>query len=523
MDTPTWLSLVKVLAPSLTLLAAAGLVAALSARLRSGTIWSQAIAALALVVALILATLQIDHSTSLAGVPLGPVSVSLIELRYSPLTLTWMQLLFLSMAALVLVSPPEAIPISLALVGISAPALMIGSFPALCLTWFLVEVALAAIGPSPATGNTWFPLIFGTAAVLAAFHTSASDEALILSLGSLRPVSWLLLVTGVALRARWWSPATLASGSVLPSIPYITATATGFFTLSHLESTPRGGEVPGWLWLALLLVCIATALLAWGHRRSGIEVVLRSAAALLMPLVLLEAMSLPPAPWIGAAVAHVLVAAAIITVLSRMDLPTWLPTWTSLVVGAIVALTLLPWPILPYGRAMAAALEALSSASPGAAVLLALGAGLPAGALLAAPRYDTGGTAHTSAQLSTTGAALLLSLLSVALVWSLSTTATTSDTALLYAGPSLGAMAMGVLGGFLGLVLAVVDRTGLLAALDSTVPSGIDTAFARAGSWLVTHISATAETVFRFLEGETPLTWAVLIGTAVLILAAGQL
>jgi len=522
-EEPTVLSLVKVLAPSLTLLAAAGLVATMSARSSLGPTWSRAVAALSLLLALLLATLQVDQAAGFAGIPLGPVSVSLIQLRFTPLTLAWMQLLFLGAAALVLVSPPSALPLTLALVGASAPALMVGSFPALCLAWFLVEVTLAAVGPSPATGNAWFPLLFGTAAVLAAFHTSASDEALILSLGSLRPVSWLLLVTGVALRTRWWSPASLASGELLPAAPFLAAVATGFFTLNHLESVPRGGEVSEGLWLIFLLVSLTAALLAWGHRRSGPTAILRSAAGLLLPLILLGTLSLPPSPWVGPAAAQVLAALVGLTVLQRLLRPPWLPAWTITAAGVVVGVTLLPWPVLPYGRAIAATLEALSSTRPAAAVVLALAAGLPAAALLAATRSEDHGETRSPAEVSTSLAALILPLLVAYLAWSLSAAASRSDAALLYSGPSLGALAMAVLGGFVGLVLAVADRASLLLSLDNVLPTGLDVAVVRAGSWLSSRVSAAAETVFRFLEGETPLTWAVLIGAAVLVLAAGQL
>jgi len=517
------LSLLKVLAPSLTLLAAAGLVATLSARSGFGPTWNRAVAALALLLALLLATLQVDRAANFAGVPLGPVSVSLIQLRFTPLSLAWMQVLFLGAAALVLVSPPASLPLTLALVAAATPALMVGSFPALCLTWFLVEVTLAAVGPSPATGNTWFPLLFGTAAVLAAFHTSASDEALILSLGSLRPVSWLLLVSGVGLRLRWWSPASMTSGVLPPAAPFLAAAATGFFTLSHLESTPRGGEVTDWVWLPALLASLAASLMAWGHRRSQPEATLRVGAGLLLPLLLLEAVAIPPAPWVGPAAAHVLAAMVGLTVLKRIQRPMWLPAWVLAAAGLAVAATLLPWPILPYGRAVATALEALSATRPAAAVVLALLAGLPAAALLASIRVEPGDQARTPAELSTSLAALVLPLLVAYLAGTLAASAAASDAALLYSDPSLGAVAMAVLGGFVGLVLAVADRAGLLAPLDTVLPTGMDAALGRGAAWVADHVSAGAETVFRFLEGETPLTWAVLIGGAVLVLAAGQL
>lgn len=521
-EEPTVLSLVKVLAPSLTLLVAAGLVATMSARSGLGATWSRAVAALALLLGAVLATIQLDQSASLAGVPLGPVSVSLIELRLSPLTLAWIQLLFLSAAALALVSPPEALPATLALVGISAPALMVGSFPALCLAWFLVEVALAAVGPSPAGAGTWFPLLFGTGAVLAAFHTSASDEALILSLGSLRPVSWLLLVVGVALRLRWWSPAGLASGSVLPAVPFVVAAGTGFFTLAHLESAPRGGAATEWVWAALLLVTVVSALLAWLHRRSSAATGLWSAAALFLPLILLEALSFPPAPWLGPAAAHVLAVTVAVVVLGRMDRPAWLPSWLLTAAATVAALSLLPWPVFPYGGALASTLEALTVTRPAAAVLLALVAGLPAGAMLAFQGPRSGGVARTTDEVSTALAAVVLTLLAGTLVWTLAASAAQSDAALLYSEPSLGALAMAVLSGFIGLALAAADRAGLLAALETGMPAGIDALLPRAVSWVAAQLSAAAVTVFRFLEGETPLTWAVLIGAAVLILAAGQ-
>ncbi len=522
MEEPTIVSLVKVLAPSLTLLVAAGLVAAMSARASLGATWSRAVAALALLVGAVLATLQVDQSASLAGVPLGPVSVSLIELRLSPLTLAWTQFLFLSAAALVLVSPVSALPATLALVGVSAPALMIGSFPALCLTWFLVEVALAAVGPSPATASTWLPLLFGTGAVLAAFHTSASDEALILSLGSLRPVSWLLLITGVALRLRWWTPTGLASGSMLPAVPFVVAAGTGLFTLVHLESAPRGGLGNQWFCGALLLAAVFSSLLAWLQRRSRAGTGLWSAAALALPLILLQALSFPPAPWLGPAAAHVLAATVAVVVLDHLERPEWFPSRLMSALRILTALSLLPWPVLPYGRALASTLEALAAARPAAAVLLALVAGLPGSALLALKGPRCGGVARTAAEVSTALAAVTLTLLSGVLVWTMAASAGQSDAALLYPDPSLAALAMAVLSGFIGLALAAADRAGLLATLETGIPAGIDSTLPRAVTRLADHLSVAAETVFRFLEGETPLTWAVLIGAAVLILAAGQ-
>jgi hypothetical protein len=523
-EEPTLLAALKLLAPSLILFATAGLVSVPSARAYLSPSRTQAAAVVGVLLALIAAGLQTDTTARLASVPLGPVSAPMIELHLGALSLGWLQLLLLGGAALVLVSPATLAPKALILLAVAAPSLMVGSFPAVCLCWFATELALAFFGaPGPAKGDSRLvTVVLGTGAILGAFHISASDEALVLSLGSLRGASWLLLVAAVGLRLRLWSPAGTQdpdAPELLPMAALLVAGVTGFFTLSHLETTPRPGEAPQWLTLALLVLAVAVGALAWAHRRSWPGVPAWAGAALLATLLLPSALTFPPVAWVGPGAAHVLVALVAYVTLAHVMRPSGLARQLRSLAMAAVAFTLLPWPVLPYGRAMTWTLDVLGDVRPAGAVLLSLVSGLPAAALVAGVRLARDPEAHTTAEKGTAGVALLLTVLTA--VISIGLASPQAGSLLPGVQPSLGALALAALSSLLGLGLAVADSAGILTALDTEELAKRRLAAPR---WLrdaATTFSHGAETLFLLLEGETPLTWAMLIGAAVLILAAG--
>ncbi|NPV06504.1 MAG: hypothetical protein HPY83_00900 [Anaerolineae bacterium] len=536
MEEPALWATVKLLAPSLILLATAASVAVLlrGAQVQAGC--PRAAAVLGLLAASLIASLQLGATARLASLPLGAVSAPMIELRQTALSLSWLQLLLFSSAALILASPHGSLPALLLLLAVAAPSLLAGSFPAVCLFWFTTEIALALYraatrakpGHAFAAAGALLPPVLGTAAVLAAFHASASDEALVLSLGSLRGPSWLLLVAAVALRLRPWSPAgPLASyGASQESArtgavaALLVAGTTGFFTLSRLDMTPRPGQPPQSVVLVLLVLSVGTAALAWAHRRAWPGVVLWSTGALLTTTLLPATLAFPPAAWVGPAAAHILAALVACTTVSLLPWPPWSPRKLPGLVMAVVGFSLLPWPVFPYGRAVTWGLDLLAGFRPAGAVLLALTAGLPAAALLAGQRGRRHLVGNSRADAATTLVGLLVVGVSAALVLG---AGSQNSAQALFAGdhPSPGVLALALLGASLGLLLTVADRAGILAPLDTellTRPRPTAPAWVRDAPGA---ISGGVELVFRFLEGETPLTWTVLIGTAILILAAG--
>ena len=510
-----------VLAPLAILLAGAALSASLpEAGLDSPYLVRGLPAGLILIAALLTLTGSYTY-VPVSSFPLGNVSAPLIDLRTDSLALHWVSLVLLVSLGVSLTAPVEVLPRVLVATGLGCVSFFAGGMAALCLAWFVTEAALLLLeGDSSTRPVMPLPFVLSVAAMLGAVYSSPSDEALVLSQSSLTPRSWSLAILAVTFRLRIWPFPGRQIAGPLAALRLAIAAATGFYVLTEFGGAAAPGYPSDALVLAVFLGVTFAALYGWSRATPSQGLIWWCSLALSGTLILQAALSIPPLATLGPAAAHLVAVLAAHSLAVRLRPSRPLPAWLAPALAVAAVLSLLPWPLLPFGQALQHLFSLLMGTRPLLALLLAFWLCLPsAGLVLAALE---GAIEPESATRRPLVSVAVLLAAAGGLVLGLGFSSRFAEP------PSVASPPATVGAGILALALTVLVLGAVAAAWLGVMPRSLGKDETGTGEpWLTwpLRLLATAarylDIVFRFVEGETPLAWSALVGVAILIAASG--
>ena len=516
----------SLLAPS-AILASAALLAGLSLRLRflmSGLL--RIVAAIAVAVALLLLRRSGEAYAPLALFRVGDLTAPIADLRLTTVAWSWERLLLVGGLAVILSAPAEDLPSCLVVLAAACFSLLTSSLSSIALAWFITEAALFISAASGRRASAALGLAAGSTAALASLYASATSAGIGISQASLSPLTWLLALGAVALRLRLWPLSWPSASGPLRALWFLVGVVTGFAVLGRLAPALRPGELPQWATLVLLLSASGAGVSAWLTRGDRGRSLGWAAAALVGLLLAGEAESPLPPPSAGLAAAGL--AAVILYLYLVPPLPsrvtTWLgsPSWLRTATLLVPAALLLPWPFLPFGKALVQVFALLAAVRPAAAALAVLTAGLATGSLFALSR-DASPAPSLLWQdfISPTVIAILLVSLALGLGAS-SRYAELMGREQTLAGLRIASsFSSGALLAWfsiaLAAALALVQHRRWLGSGKFGGTASLGGRLASIGRGFI----AVMDTGFALIEGEASLTWATLVGIAILAIAAG--
>ena len=470
------------------------------------------LAAAACVLGSLLATLQEGRFYApLRSFAVGPLVLPILDLATTPMSLAWARLALGVGLAAVLVLEPGELPGAMVFLAVALLGFFAGGFPALCLSWLLVELALSVVFPAQAIGLHQWGVLSGTVMVAALFG-GVSIQGLLLSQEALPALTWALAVLGVICRAyRCWGLSAARRGGA--SLLLAVALLSGCYALARVGLAARQASLP----LAFLLLSfLAAGRAAWV---AALRLTMPAQAALAMLLLILAAAVLaPPAEGFGAACAYAVLAFALGSVLSAMGpLARWRRE-ARLVLAALPALCFVPLPGLPFGSyAIAAGASLAHGFSAVLAVIWAVLAGVSLSALsVGLLRVRTG---EVSAPWGQAAAVVTLGMLASVAAFPAAFQEGGS------AAPEVGAWELATPLLILGVaVVAAWRSTSLLASRGVRGHADRDAALVGllgGGRWR--GVLLGLRLLARLVEGEAALSWPVLVGLALLALAAGTI
>lgn len=520
MESGVSVSPLVLLAPVAILLVGATLLAVLP---RLGTYSVTSLRTIAfLVILLVLVRVQrlSDAYAPLVSIPLGHLTIPIMDLGVDPHSLSWVRLLLVGSLASSLLLPAPSLSSCLLLLAITSTTFLANSFATVVLAWCFTEAGLFFIGAENGNQNAKaIPFTLGTIALVVALYGSAFEQAFVFSEASFKPLSWLLLIIAVGLRLRLW-PLHWAENSLPKSVfIFLVVTTTGFLVLSRGTPASPDELPPWWLGAALGASAVVASLLAWLHKQNELELPLMAGAALAPLLILLATLSTPLSPALGPAAIHLTAAIVVYALAPGVPAPSQAPRWLAQVIPLLAILTLAPLPIFPFGRAVTQVFSLLGTIKPISAIVAAMVLALPLAAMASTvlEKPDRRPVLHwrdgSDWALAITLAATLLPGLGLA-----PTFISEQGNKQQLSGLAGGSAALSTL-----VILALVwaDRRSLLPRSDlQQFPRARVPVLSRLGSF-ASAATMALETVFRLVEGETALTWATLIGFAILIIATG--
>ena len=524
-ETGIVVSPVALLSPAAALLLGAALLAALPRLGVFPAIVLRAVACLAILLALVGLHRLTDAYAPLVSIPLGDLTMPVVDLGVDQQSLSWARLLLVGSLGVVIVLRASSLGPCLFVLAVASTAFL-GSSPAtIALAWFLTEIGIVVISRERGNGGAdMAPLCLGATAMVVALYAGSLDQASGLGEASFKPLSWLLLVLAVGLRLRLWPLRWHADSMPGAMLLFLVATTTGFLVLSRGSPGSSDNLPPRWLSALLALSAVVASALSWLRRQKALELSLLAGAALAPLPLLLATLPASPSPALGPAAAHLVAALLLYALAPIVPLPGRFPAWLGRAVPLLATLTLVPLPVFPFGRAVLQVFSLLAAVRPISALVASVAMALPVAAMISAAlgepqhrqvlRWRDATSVALAASLLTT-LALGLGLVST---YGAGVGSTPRQSG--WAGGSSAVAVVAVV------ALSVADRRGLPLMLGLPhyhlvrARGGAATPLSGLGS-LASGAASVFETVFRLVEGETALTWATLVGCAILIIAAG--
>jgi len=512
------------LAPPLALatppaiLVAGALLACIVWRARSTTAFTvKAVASMTILLALVTTYYTTHGSIPLISTLVGASFVPSVYLELGATALAWTRLLLLAGLAIVTVVPTRSISIALLLLAAASSSFLAPSFAAICFTWVATEACFYLfehyLSDRPVVVTQY---LLPAATMTAAFYATALSSIATPTNAAIGRVSTVLIIVAVYFRLRLWPLRWPLARKSQTALWILAAGLTSFHTLMRVLPAGQSQQPPGWIASAMLISAIVTALYAWLQHSDG-RSILRWAWTSLACLLFLLAVTTPRAANLAAIAAAYLVMGGVLYALTpSLPLSAHTPEWSHRAVSLVAASTLLPWPFTPFGKAMAQLVNMYLQLSPSLAILVILVLATTEGSLLSSA-FDKAPVRTTEAPDNWRRVALPLAL-SAMLAFSRAPSLAMSTTRLPAASAQTNVLILG------SILLAMIIMVAQYRAIGEQVllpPTQARTSSSARLSATFGSIALALDSLFRFIEGETALTWGVLVGVAIIVIASG--